>query len=303
MPTRRAGLVRVEAGITLHRLTRELHVRGLALANLGDIDAQSLAGAHGHRDARHRRAAAQPVGARSRRSSWSPADGEVREPPTAATCCARRASASARSAWSSRSRCAASRRSGSHGRRPPEPLEDVLAALDERADAADHFEFWTFPHSPLALTRTNTRTEAAPAAPAAPRAWVEDMLIDNHVFGRSTASAGASRARSRRINRGASRRPRAASGSTGRFRIFASPRLVRFTEMEYAIPREHAAEAVRGARAILERHPVSFPIELRLVGGRRRAALARAAAATAPTSRCTCSSACRGRRRSARSRR
>ena len=37
--------------------------------------------------------------------------------------------------------------------------------------------------------------------------------------------------------------------------------------MEYAIPREHAAEAVRGAREILERYPVSFPIELRFVAG------------------------------------
>ena len=35
--------------------------------------------------------------------------------------------------------------------------------------------------------------------------------------------------------------------------------------MEYAIPREHAAEAVRGAREILARHPVSFPVELRFV--------------------------------------
>ena len=49
------------------------------------------------------------------------------------------------------------------------------------------------------------------------------------------------------------------------FRVFASPRLVRFHEMEYAVPRERAAEAVRGAREILARHPVSFPIELRLV--------------------------------------
>ena len=52
----------------------------------------------------------------------------------------------------------------------PEPLEDVLAALDERADAADHFEFWTFPHSPLALTRTNTRTERRARRARAPRA-------------------------------------------------------------------------------------------------------------------------------------
>ena len=40
-----SGLVRVEAGIRLRRLSRELLARGLALPNLGDIDAQSLAGA------------------------------------------------------------------------------------------------------------------------------------------------------------------------------------------------------------------------------------------------------------------
>ena len=47
--------------------------------------------------------------------------------------------------------------------------------------------------------------------------------------------------------------------------IFASPRLVRFEEMEYAVPREHAVEALRAAKAVLERHAVSFPIELRFV--------------------------------------
>src|SRR4051794_27023511 len=40
-----SGLVRVEAGIRLRALSRELHARGLAMPNLGDIDAQSLAGA------------------------------------------------------------------------------------------------------------------------------------------------------------------------------------------------------------------------------------------------------------------
>ena len=42
---RSTGLVRVEAGIRLRALSRELHARGLAMPNLGDIDAQSLAGA------------------------------------------------------------------------------------------------------------------------------------------------------------------------------------------------------------------------------------------------------------------
>ena len=40
-----SGLVEVEAGITLAALNAGLQERGLALPNLGDIDAQSLAGA------------------------------------------------------------------------------------------------------------------------------------------------------------------------------------------------------------------------------------------------------------------
>src|SRR3954453_18809992 len=40
-----SGLVRVEGGIRLRALSRELHARGLAMPNLGDIDTQSLAGA------------------------------------------------------------------------------------------------------------------------------------------------------------------------------------------------------------------------------------------------------------------
>jgi L-gulonolactone oxidase len=59
--------------------------------------------------------------------------------------------------------------------------------------------------------------------------------------------------------RAASRRERVGRS----FEVFASPRLVRFTEMEYALPRERAADAVRAVREILVRHPVSFPIELR----------------------------------------
>ena len=70
-----------------------------------------------------------------------------------------------------------------------------------------------------------------------------------------------------RLNRlaggAASQRERVAES----FDVFASPRLVRFEEMEYALPRERAAEAVRAAREILERHPVSFPIELRFSAG------------------------------------
>ncbi|MQA97612.1 MAG: hypothetical protein GEV11_24405 [Streptosporangiales bacterium] len=64
----------------------------------------------------------------------------------------------------------------------------------------------------------------------------------------------------------------AAVGAGGRrvdrsYRVFCSPRLVRFTEMEYAVPRAHAVEAARAVKEIAERaaYAVSFPIEVRFV--------------------------------------
>jgi L-gulonolactone oxidase len=51
------------------------------------------------------------------------------------------------------------------------------------------------------------------------------------------------------------------------FRLFANERRIRFTEMEYAIPREHGPEAVsRVLDLVRERSlPVGFPIEFRVV--------------------------------------
>ena len=42
---RRAGLVRVEGGITIAALNAQLDTLGLALENLGDVDVQTVAGA------------------------------------------------------------------------------------------------------------------------------------------------------------------------------------------------------------------------------------------------------------------
>jgi L-gulonolactone oxidase len=50
-------------------------------------------------------------------------------------------------------------------------------------------------------------------------------------------------------------------------RILVSTRLVRFVEMEYAIPRRHAVDAVRAVQALIDREDlrVGFPIEVRFV--------------------------------------
>jgi L-gulonolactone oxidase len=256
------GLARVEAGIDLHHLSRVLHMHGMALPNLGDIDVQSLAGAiatgtHGT-GARLPNLSAQIEGV-----ELVLADGSERELTGGDLLRAARVSLGALGVVVAVTlRCVPSFKL--RGVDQPERLDEVLASLDERA-RADHFEFFTFPHSPLALTRTNARTEADLKGPGRPRAWFEDILMDNYAFALvnriGRRRPGTIPALNRAASRAASRRERV----DWSFRVFASPRRVRFVEMEYAVPRERAVDAVLGAREILERHPVSFPVEFRLV--------------------------------------
>jgi len=146
-------------------------------------------------------------------------------------------------------------------------LDEVLAGLDELADSNDHFEFYTFPHSSLALTRTNNRVEEEPRPRSRARTWVGDVLLVNHAFGLVCRTGRRWPTMIPRLNRLAAR----AAGSSQRvdrsYRIFASPRRVRFTEMEYAIPRRHAGAAVTAVRNLIEESgfDVPFPLEVRFV--------------------------------------
>src|SRR3954470_21761013 len=171
---RAGGLVRAQAGVGLRRLVRELHRHGLALPNLGDVDAQSLGGA----------LATGTHGTGVRLGNLSSAvtamelvlaDGSERVVDAGDELAAARVSLGALGVVVAVTlRCVPAFRL--LGVDAPLPLDDVLATLQERAEAHDHFEFWTFPHSDIALTRTNDRTGEPPRGPGRVRAYVGDIL-------------------------------------------------------------------------------------------------------------------------------
>ena len=259
------GLVRAEAGINLHRLVRELHAHGLAFPNLGDIDVQSLAGAlitgtHGTGVRLGNLASCVEA------MELVLADGSELAVDGGDELRAARVSLGALGVVAAVTlRCVPSFRL--HAVDRPLPLEEVLDSLDEHVDGNDHFELFTFPHSPLALTRTNNRTDARPTLRRPRLEWLQDVAMDNHAFGLLNRAARRVPRAIPRINRAAGRAASKRERVSESFDVFASPRLVRFEEMEYALPRARAAEAVRAAREILARHPVSFPIELRFSAG------------------------------------
>ena len=131
----------------------------------------------------------------------------------------------------------------------------------------DHFEFFVFPYADTALTRTNNRTEEPPRPRGRVSAYANDVLLTNHAFELFCRAGRRLPRMIPRINRLVTRLAGSSERVDRSAEIFASPRLVRFTEMEYALPREHTPQAVRQVMAMIEerRLAVPFPIEVRTV--------------------------------------
>ena len=265
-----SGLVKVGAGTVLADLNEELAALGLAMENLGDIDRQTLAGAistgtHGT-GARLRNISAQVEGL-----ELVLADGSVRH-LTAAThpelLRAARVGVGALGAIAAVTlRCVPAFTLSRVDR--PLPREEVLESFQELADANDHFELFTFPYADNALVLERNRSEEEPRPRGRAAAYVNDVVLENWALG---ALAATGRALPRSIPALSRLAGRLASGSRTidrSDRIFANDRRVRFTEMEYGLPREHGPAV---ARRVIEwvranRYPVFFPIEMRVAAG------------------------------------
>ncbi|HEX5712413.1 MAG TPA: D-arabinono-1,4-lactone oxidase [Solirubrobacterales bacterium] len=265
-----SGLVRVGAGTVLAELNEELARLGLAMENLGDIDAQTVAGAistgtHGT-GAKLRNISAQVEGL-----ELVLADGSVRELSPAGEpelLRAARVGVGALGALSAVTlRCVPAFTLDRLD--VPRPREQVLDSFQESADAHDHFELFTFPYADSALVLERNRTAGPPRPRARAAAYLNDVVLEN--WGLEALSATGKRF-PRAIPRLARLAARLASGGhtvDRSDRVFANYRRVRFTEMEYGVPREQGPEAVRRVIEWVRsnRYPVFFPIEMRVAAG------------------------------------
>ncbi|HEY3960350.1 MAG TPA: D-arabinono-1,4-lactone oxidase [Solirubrobacteraceae bacterium] len=263
---RASGLVRVQGGIAIGELGRRLAEHGLAQENLGDIDAQSIAGAIS--------TATHGTGARLRNISAQVAELTlVLADGSTLTCSPERdpeAFLAARVGLGALGviaevtlRCVPA--FTLHGVDAPAPLAETLERFEQLALANDHFELFAFPHTDTALTRTNNRTEEPPRPRGSVSAYCNDVLLTNHAFELFCRAGRRFPTRIPALNRAVMRLAARSERVERSDRIFASRRLVRFTEMEYALPREHVPLAVRRVFEAIEREgfAVPFPIEAR----------------------------------------
>ncbi|MFI4936737.1 MAG: D-arabinono-1,4-lactone oxidase [Caulobacterales bacterium] len=139
------------------------------------------------------------------------------------------------------------------------PLAEVLAHWDQLADAHRHVEFFQFPYSEHVTLKTlDVTADGASPEPGEFEDEVLQAVCDLVAVWPRTAPT-LQRMLTRAI------RPSGRSGPAGR--IFPSERNVRFEEMEYEIPAENGAAALKAATTLVrgKRWPIIFPFEFRTV--------------------------------------
>ncbi|MEU6538607.1 D-arabinono-1,4-lactone oxidase [Streptomyces sp. NPDC047000] len=263
---RAAGTVTVEAGTPLRRLNAALAREGLSLTNMGDIMVQTVSGATStgtHGTGRE----SGSIAAQIRGLELVTADGTV------LTCSEKEnpeVFASARIGLGALGVVTAITFAVEPlflltAREEPMPFERVLSAFDELWAENEHFEFYWFPHTGSTNTKRNNRS-AGPERPVGRLAgWYEDEFLSNGVFHAANWVGRAVPASIPAIARISSRALSARSYTDIPYKVYCSPRRVRFTEMEYAVPREAVVETLRELRAMVDRSRlrISFPVEVR----------------------------------------
>ena len=146
----------------------------------------------------------------------------------------------------------------------PMRVDDVLQNLDLHVDSNDHFEFFWVPHTGWALTKRNNRNNLLIEPMSKMSHWYSKTLMENYAFG---AVCMLGKARPSLIPKLAKALPSSGRNeySDASHKVFASKRIIKFYEMEYAIPREACAEALNRVRRMVTDSGffLNFPVEVR----------------------------------------
>jgi len=262
-----AGIATVRAGTRLRELSRLLADHGLALENLGDIDAQTVAGAiatgtHGT-GAGYGGLATQVTGLELVR-----ADGSVAQATGDLLAAASVGLGAYGIVTAVTLRCVPG--FALRAIESAEKLDDLLDRWDTLPAEADHVELYWWPHTRDCQLKRNTRVPLAELDPLPRwRAVLDDELVSNALFGAVCRAAVRAPAVAPAANRLATRLLGTRTYTDVSYRVFTARRRVHFHETEWAMPRAALPEVLRELDATIRRRDwrISFPVEVRVAAG------------------------------------
>ncbi|MEM7140094.1 MAG: D-arabinono-1,4-lactone oxidase [Actinomycetota bacterium] len=147
-----------------------------------------------------------------------------------------------------------------------EVLDDVLDGFADDVAANDHFEFFWMPGARRCQVKRNNRTDEARRPESRGTYFRNKIVAENLAFGLVTRVGARFPTAAPKISKLVSGGVAARELVDKSYKIFASPRWVRFYEMEYGIPREALPEAMGRLRSFVGTlaEPIFFPVEARV---------------------------------------
>jgi L-gulonolactone oxidase len=147
-------------------------------------------------------------------------------------------------------------------------LEDCLAQADALVAANRSFEFYWLPHTESVLSKKWNTTDA-PVDDVGFGRWVSDVLLENAVFGVLCDIGKAVPALCPPMSRLCASLISRSEQVDASWSMLSTVRQVRFNEMEWSVPAECGADALREIKALISRRefPLMFPLEYRWVKG------------------------------------
>jgi L-gulonolactone oxidase len=260
-------LVTVQAGMPMHTLNALLAEHGLAMPNLGDIDAQTVAGAistgtHGTGAAHSTLASCVEA------VTLVTGTGAVLHvDKTSELFPAARLGLGALGIMVEVTlRCVEAFTLLADER--PMPLAEVLAHLDEQIATHEHVEFYWYPYTSRAQLKRNDRVPVSDRPLSSFRGWLDDDFLSNTVFEGACRLGRAVPGMVPAVSAVAARALTARTYTDRSDRVFCTARRVHFVEMEYEIPRAALPEALSALPRIIDELPfkVQFPVEVRFTG-------------------------------------
>ncbi|HEX9036283.1 MAG TPA: D-arabinono-1,4-lactone oxidase [Ktedonobacterales bacterium] len=264
-----AGTVSVLGGARLKALGDELLRRGLAQENLGDIDVQTITGAistgtHGT-GVSFGSISTQVVALKLVTASGELLElSEERQPEYFK---AAQVSLGALGVIAEVTlRVVPAKRLHYQTRR--ERLDSVLDNLERYKHENSHFEFFWLPYTDWTQAKFTNETDEQPTSA---NLWTDfnRVVIENGVFWALSEGARIAPPLSKTVSAISAWGIAPTTAVDYSHRIFATPRAVRFQEMEYNVPAESFVPIMRELQALITRrgYHVHFPIECRFVRG------------------------------------
>ncbi len=149
-----------------------------------------------------------------------------------------------------------------------EVLEDLLNDLPARVSGNRHMEFFTFPYSKYVQAKYSNFTDE-PAQKRGFKDYFNDVVMENLAFMLLSVISRWVPGTTKAVSQICGAAIGDATKVNWAHEAYATPRMVKFQEMEFSFPREQMADVVREIREMIEKKNVRvhFPLECRFVKG------------------------------------